>query len=196
MSQKKKCLVILNGPSVVNLKNFLSKEDNILEDFDLIGVNRWVRIFDLLGLTWPKYIVVGKNSLNYNGPFIRKLPQTTFYGIDRLKFPAKNYRLIKTGKMTVYQKTIDMKGALWWSGFYAIQLALQKEYEEIHVFGFTCTNQPDYADTFQRAGIRPANYHKIIAFLQELNEKGLMEKIHFYENMTNHPFRHLIVSDI
>ena len=195
MLQKKKCIIILNGPSVVNLKNFLSKEGNSLEDFDIIGVNRWVRIFDLLGLsTWPTHVVIGKNSLNYNIPLIKQLRQTNFYGIDRLKFPTKNYRLLKTGKMTVYGKSIDMKGALWWSGFYAIQLALQKEYDEIHVFGFTCTNQPDYSDTFQRANIRQPNFQKIITFLQELKEKGLMDKIHFYENMTHHPFRQLINS--
>lgn len=185
---KKKCIVVLNGPSVTKIKDFL--KDKSMADYDMIAVNRWWNIFETLGLKVPTYTVIGKNSLRYNSQLIRRLPQTIFYGID--KFNSPNYRLLKFGSAQVYGKTVNMIGSLWWTGLYAIQLALKKEYDEIHVFGFTCTDMPDYADVYRRAPIKSASIYKITNFLQELKNKDLMEKITFYENPKTHIFRNLI----
>src|SRR3990172_12130531 len=165
----KKCLIVLNGPSVSNINTF-----HIEEPYDIIAVNRWVEVFKRLGLRMPNYVVVGKNSLGYNRNLIRQLPATTFYGIN--KYPAaKNYRQLKFGPAMVYGKKIDMKGALWWSGLYAIQLALKLQYDEIHVFGFTCTDQPDYGDAMRREPIRQGHIVKIIEVLTELKTSGILD---------------------
>ena len=93
MSKKcgKKCVIVLNGPSVCNINNFLKERED--ESFDIIAVNRWVEIFNRFGLRMPNYVIVGKNSLGYNRNLIRQLTSTTFYGID--KYPAKNYHQLK-----------------------------------------------------------------------------------------------------
>jgi len=185
----KKCLIVLNGPSLSNINTFLTEHAD--ETFDIIAVNRWVEIFNRIGLRTPNYVVVGKNSLGYNRQLIHRLHSTIFYGID--KYPARNYHQLKFGPAIVYGKRIDMKGALWWSGLYAIQLALKMQYDEIHVFGFTCTDQPDYGDSMHREPIRSGNIEKILAFLTELKDTGLIgERLRFYENLQTHPFRHLI----
>lgn len=193
MSQSKKCIIILNGPSVHRIRQFTPTLYNHQDKYDLIAVNRWINIYQVLGLPAPDYVVVGKNSLQYNIPLVHKLSETIFYGID--KYPAKNYRQLKFGPTNVYGKRIDMKGALWWTGLYAIQVALKKEYEEIHVFGFTCTNQPDFADRMSRAPIKNGNLKKIVSFLTDLKVKGLMKKITFYEDHVIHPFRNLIFNN-
>ena len=118
------------------------------------------------------------------------MPYTTFYGIDQ--YPSKNYRRLKFGKTKVYGQEIDMKGALWWSGLYALQLALKKEYDEIHIFGFTCTDQPDYKDKMLRSPIRQGNLNNIGVFLSDLKRTGLMDKVTFYEDKENHIFGNLI----
>lgn len=187
---KRKCIIVLNGPSVYKLKMFVSTICENTDKVDIIACNRWFNIFKILELPTPNYVVIGKNSLQYNIPFIKQLPYTTFYGID--PYPMKNYRRLKFGKCKVYGKEIDMKGALWWSGLYALQLALKKEYDEIHIFGFTCTDQPDFKDRLQRAPIKHSNILKIESFLQELKDKGLMDKITFYEDKWNHIFGKLI----
>ena len=185
----RKCLIILNGPSVINVKTFLAEHPT--ENFDIIAVNRWLEIFKRLGLRSPDYVVVGKNSLSYNRPLIKQLPGTIFYGID--KYSAKNYVQLTFGPTLIYGKRIDMKGALWWSGLYAIQLALKLQYDEIHVFGFTCTDQPDYGDLMRREPIRHGNLVKIVQFLTDLKENEITgNKLFFYENMITHPFRQLI----
>jgi hypothetical protein len=186
----KKCLVVLNGPSVESLRQLASSIICHQEQFEIIAVNRWFNIFQILQLPAPNYVIVGKNSLSYNIPFMKKYPYITFYGIDPC--PFKNYRRLQFGRTKVYDQTIDMKGSLWWSGLYAIQLALKKEYKEIHIFGFTCTDQPDYGDRMLRAPIKNSNISKIIEFLKELKDKGLLKKIAFYEDPNTHPFRDLI----
>ncbi len=190
IKNNKKCLVVLNGPSVESLRQLTSSIICHQEQFEIIAVNRWFNIFQILQLPAPNYVIVGKNSLSYNIPFMKKYPYTTFYGIDPC--PFKNYRRLQFGPTKVYDQTIDMKGSLWWSGLYAIQLALKKEYKEIHIFGFTCTDHPDYGDRMLRAPIKNGNISKIIEFLKELKDKGLLKKMAFYEDPTTHPFRDLI----
>ena len=189
---RKKCIIVLNGPSVDNIKTFI--QNHSLKEYDIIAVNRWVNIFRLLKLPNPNFVVVGKNSLQYNRSLIYNLRNTTFYGITG--FDSKNYRKLTFGNHTVYGETINFYGALWWSGIYAIQLALKMEYEEIQVFGFTCSNSPDYQDKAIRAPLPNSNYIKIRLFFKQLLEKGLLNKITFHENWFRHPLRDILQPNV
>ena len=181
----KEVVIICNGPSVVNIKKF------DLNNKDIIAVNRWVNIFRVLKLPMPKYVIVGKNSLKYNLPIILKYTNINFYGLDYNfnninLIQLSNYKKLKFGVINTYNYDINCIDALWWSGFYAIQLALQKEYDKIYIFGMTCNDTNDFKDTFIRTKIPLVNINRIIFFLNEIKKiKDYKEKIYVFENEQN-----------
>lgn len=187
-----KCIVICNGPSV----NLFTTTKLNLDEFDIIVVNRWKHIIDELHIHKnPNYVVVGKNSLGYNLKYIKTYPDTEFHCIDLPKDKPKNCRLLRFGKAKCYGQEIDFTGSLWWSGVYAIQLALKKEYDEIHVFGFTCSNGCDYKDKMVRSPIPKWNLQRIHRFFSELQKSGLNQKIKLYESFEHHPFKKYFTQD-
>lgn len=183
----RKCIVICNGPSVVFFNKF--KVGKNLNDYDFIAVNRWNNIYKKLEIKQPpKHVVIGKNSLRENITNILRYRNTTiFHGIDGYRTRSK-YKRLRFGNEKCYGKTINFLGSLWWSGVYAIQLALKLEYDEINVFGFTCSNAPDAWDRKGRAPIPKNNFNRICAFFDELERNNLLkEKINIYENKEGHP---------
>jgi hypothetical protein len=176
----KKCIIICNGPSV----GFINKFSINFNEYDIIAVNRWNNIFKKLNIPNPKHVIVGKNSFNDNIKNIKSLPNTNFFCIDR--YTAQNCFVLPFGKKKVYGKDINFLGSLWWTGIYAIQFALQMEYDEIHVFGLSCTNENDYKDTMKRALIPRENFERILMFFKELDDNDLLNKISFYENAMSH----------
>lgn len=179
--ENKKCIIICNGPSVVNINNYNYNFD----EYDFIAVNRWNKIFKLFNLKKPKYVIVGKNSLNDNLQNILKNDDILFYGFNN-NIRRNNYKLLKFGNYICYDKVVNCIGSLWWSGIYAIQLAIQKEYDEIHIFGFTCTNGPDFADNYKRAIIPIINIKRVFYFFNELKNKNILKHLHFHEKNKNH----------
>jgi hypothetical protein len=176
----KKCIIICNGPSVEYIKKF-----NInFNEYDIIAVNRWNNVFKKLNIPNPKYVIVGKNSIVDNVQNFKKFPNINFICIDNYNSP--NCYKLYFGPKNVYGKNINFISSLWWTGTYAIQFALQLEYDEIHVFGFSCTNDNDYKDNIKRALIPQINLLRILNFFKELNENNLLNKILFYENIINH----------
>ena len=195
--KKRKCIVICNGPSVTNFNIFRSKvlyeeevglnTENNLSDYDYIAVNRWNNIFRKLKIIKPpSHVVVGKNSFKDNVTNMLRYKNTTFHGFVNYRNRNNNYKLLKFGPAECYDRNVNFIGSLWWSGVYAIQLALKLEYDEIHVFGFTCSNAPDAWDRMRRAPIPRQNYIRICAFFEELNNKQLNDKIIMYENKSTH----------
>lgn len=177
---KTKCIIICNGPSISNIKNYNLN----YEEYDIIAVNRWNNIFNKLKLPHPNIVIIGKNTLDYNKQYINTMCDTQFIGIDPYKH--NNYKQLQFGLKHVYNKTINFHRSLWWTGIYAIQYALQQEYDEIHVFGFTCTNQPDYKDDYNRAPLPYDKFKLITDFFKHIKQNGLSKYIKYYENNT-HP---------
>lgn len=176
----KKCIIICNGPSIEYIKKF-----NInFDDYDIIAVNRWNNIFKKLNIPNPKFVIVGKNSIIDNINNIKKFNNINFICIDNFNSP--NCYTLYFGPKKIYGKNINFIGSLWWTGVYAIQFALQLEYDEIHVFGFSCTNDNDYKDNFKRSLIPNMNLMRILNFFKELEENNLLNKITIYENIKNH----------
>jgi len=176
----KKCIIICNGPSVEYIKKFSIN----YQDYDIIAVNRWNNVFKNLNLPNPKYVIVGKNSIGDNIQNFKKFPNINFICIDNFNSP--NCYNLYFGQKNVYGKNINFIGSLWWTGVYAIQFALQLEYNEIHIFGFSCTNENDYKDNIKRASIPNNNLLRILYFFKELKDNDLLNKISFYENILNH----------
>jgi hypothetical protein len=176
----KKCIIICNGPSIEYIKKF-----NInFDDYDIIAVNRWNNIFKKLNIPNPKFVIVGKNSIIDNINNIKKFNNINFICID--SYNSSNCYTLYFGPKIVYGKNINFISSLWWTGVYAIQFALQLEYDEIHVFGFSCTNENDYKDNIKRAFIPNLNLIKILNFFKELEENNLLNKISIYEITKNH----------
>ena len=200
-NKKRKCIVICNGPSVANFNIFRSKllyekkigiclDDNDMNDYDYIAVNRWNNIFKKLNINKPPtHVVVGKNSFKDNITNMLRHKNTTFHGFANYRNRNNNYKLLRFGPAECYGRTVNFIGSLWWSGVYAIQLALKLEYDEIHVFGFTCSNGPDAWDRMRRAPIPRKNLIRIQAFFEELKNKQLKDKLIIYENKSNHILR-------
>ena len=181
----KEAVIICNGPSISNIRKFN------FDNKDIIAVNRWAGIFRELKLPMPKYVVIGKNSLKYNIPIILKYKNIIFYGLDNNfrninLIGLNNYKKLMFGKKHIYNCDINCIDSLWWSGFYAIQLALQKEYDKIYIFGMTCSNSTDFKDTFVRAPIPQVNINRIVFFLNEIKKiKDYKDKIYVFENEQN-----------
>ena len=184
----KEAVIVCNGPSVENIQNFN------LNNKDIIAVNRWVRVFRNLKLPMPKYVIIGINSIDYNLPIIPKYKNIEFYGINNIYKSQKinyllnfnNYKKLHFGLTNIYNCDINCIDSLWWSGFYAIQLALQKEYDKIYIFGMTCNNSNDYKDSFARAHIPAVNMNRVVLFLNEIKKiKDYKEKIYVFENEQN-----------
>jgi hypothetical protein len=176
----KKCIIICNGPSVELINKFSIN----FNEYDIIAVNRWNSIFKKLNIPNPKFVIVGKNSLSYNIQNIKSLSNTNFICIDNYKAP--NCFTLYFGQKDVYGKNINFTGSLWWTGIYAIQFALQMEYDEIHVFGLSCTNENDYKDVMKRAVIPRENFERILKFFNELEKNNILNRISFYENIMGH----------
>lgn len=185
----KKCIIICNGPSVEIINKFSIN----FEKYDIIAVNRWNNVFKKLNLPNPKFVIVGKNSLIDNINNIKNFPNINFICIDNYNSP--NCYTLYFGPKKVYGKNINFIGSLWWTGVYAIQFALQLEYDEIHVFGFSCTNENDYKDNIKRALIPNINLLRIKNFFNELKENNLLNKVSIYENIINHSILSYFISD-
>jgi hypothetical protein len=177
---KQKCIIICNGPSV---QDILSHKFNYSE-YDIIAVNRWNNIFTKLKLPNPNIVIIGKNTLEYNIPYIKQYPNIKFVGIDT--YPSSNYSLLKFGKHKCYNQDIIMLDAMWWTGVYAIQYALQNEYDEINIFGFTCTNVCDYKDTFRRAHIPYNKVLRMQKYFQYLENMNILNNTNLYESNPDH----------
>jgi hypothetical protein len=176
----KKCIIICNGPSVNLIKNY----NFDYSEYDIIAVNRWNNIFAKLNLPDPNIVIVGKNSLVDNMKNIYKYKKTQFYGLD--KHNAKNYYVVNFNIANCYSKNVIMLNAMWWSGIYAVQHALKNEYQEIHLFGFTCTDQNDYKDTFIRATIPYNKIQRLQKYFSYLKDMDVLKYITLYENNKNH----------
>jgi hypothetical protein len=177
----KKCIIICNGPSVNKIK--ITKPE--FDEYDIIGVNRWKNVFNTLNIPDPDVVLIGKNSYEYNIPFIKKYKETEFVGLYDYKENFDNYKRHKFGVVKCYNKQVNFISSLWWTGIYAIQYALQKEYEEIHVYGFTCTNENDFNDNFTRAGLPQNKVVLIKEFFNKIKEKKLLKYITFHEDKSN-----------
>lgn len=174
---KKKCIIICNGPTVENITKTRLNPQN----YDLIAVNRWHSIFEKLSLPEPNVVIIGKNSYGDNYESIKTMNNTQFLGTEPMKM--KNYKQLFFG----VKNGIEYPTALWWSGIYAIQYALQQKYDEIHVFGFTCTDEKDYKDTMKRAPIPQPHFVKVVKYFQYLKNKNMLKNVYFYEDPMKHP---------
>lgn len=192
---KKKCIIVCNGPSV----STILKHNLDFTQFDIIAVNRWNRIFNILEIKDPDYVVIGKNSLKDNLVNLKYKPDIKYFGIDpyihtnykQLTFGFHNID-IKNNDDNIIKFPINFIGSLWWSGIYAIQLALKLGYEHIYVYGFTCTNDKDYVDTINRSSIPIGNFKRVQWFFNHLRKYGLLNRITFYENKEKHPLRNIL----
>ena len=181
----KTCIIICNGPSVSHFNQVRKQFD--LKNCDIIAVNRWANVFKQLKLDeyTPSDVIVGKNSLYDNIRNITTMSDTMFHGFNNIR--RDNYTKLQFGVSKCYLNCNDtiyfnMIGSLWWSGIYAIQLALKRNYSRIHVFGFTCTNEPDAWDNMRRANIPKTNLNRIQMFFHTMKRAGLLSRITFYEN--------------
>jgi hypothetical protein len=184
----KKCIIICNGPSIHKIKS--QKLD--YSQYDFIAVNRWNDIFKRLKLPTPNVVIVGKNSLDYNKQNIKKYPNTKFFGLD--EYPAKNFSLFTFGEHKCYNQDIMMLNAMWWSGIYAIQYAIKQEYTEIHIFGFTCTDENDYKDKFVRAPIPHYKITRIQKYFEYLLQMNILKYMTLHEHK-NHPLIQYFIND-
>jgi len=231
--KRKQCIVICNGPSIATLQKHKTNID--FNEYDIIAVNRWNRIFNILDIRDPDYVVIGKNSMKDNLMNMKYKPHIKYRGIDplgtnlkkkynincdykQLTFGTHNMKIktkIKTKVKTNEEKSeneneeeeneneneekeievvqpINFIGSLWWSGIYAIQLALKLGYEHISVYGFTCTNDKDYVDVVGRAPIPRKNFIGVRWFFHHLKQYGLLDRITFYEDKQTHPIRDIL----
>jgi hypothetical protein len=178
---KNKCIIICNGPSIINIKKY----NFDFNDYHIIGVNRWINIFKSLNLPLPNTVIIGQNSFEYNKNIINNNNNIKFIGLNK-SYKNQNYSLLKFGNMIKYNKNINFYDSLWWTGIYAIQYALQQEYDEIHIFGFSCNNLNDFNDTLIRANIPSNKIHQILLFFNQLKENNILKYIKIYENNNNH----------
>ncbi len=183
----KKCIIICNGPSIINIKNYNLNYN----EYDIIGINRWDNIFNKMKLPLPNIIIIGKNSFDYNFKYINKFKNIKFIGLNN-EFKSNNYSLLQFGIIKKYNKNINFINSLWWTGCYAIQYALQQEYNEIHIFGFTCNNNNDYSDKLIRAPIPYNKIQMILYFFNNLKNNDILKYIKIYENKNNHLLKEYI----
>lgn len=177
---KDKCIIICNGDSVQNIHQYGIN----YSEYDLIAVNRWDRVFKLLKLPPPNIVIIGKNSLKENLKYINNR-EISFVGIPYHNAP--NYSYLHFGQMECHGKHVEFWDKLWWSGIYAIQYALQKEYKEIYIFGFSCTNANDFRDNIKRAPIPELHFLRVIEYFRYLHKIGLLDICNFAEKYSNHP---------
>lgn len=170
----KRCIVICNGPTVDDI----NKHRDLLDDSYIIAVNNYNSIFTKLKLKKPNALIVS--------PYTKIVKYDK--SIDYYLVEEKNYRQNKVpnnvikqcyfGDMEVYGQNVHFTSSLWLSGTYAIQLALQKEFDEIHIFGYDLTDEPDYASSKNRNNTPIDKKEKIKSFFISLGE--LNNKLTFY----------------
>lgn len=181
---KKECVVICNGPSVIKLSTVRNLGFDLSSKF-IIAVNRWLRVFDILSLPNPNAVVVGAQSLPANSNLIGKFPTIDFYlhsERDAQIYPDfSNVKTTPKGVQQISGNNIFFDATLWWSGTFQIQLALSMGFEKIHIFGFSCTDEPDYADTFNREPIPFGGQSRIEHFFNSLVKAGLDNRLFIYE---------------
>ena len=187
-----KAVIICNGPSVENILKY----KDVLNNSFIIACNRWLPIFKKLGLPRPHLVVIGKNSLEDNIKYINELRNNMEWtGVfSQSEFNSKSPKMLR--KLVNYEplrfgniKGVQHYNSLWWSGFYSLQWAIQNGFEEIHIFGMTCNNYPDYNDVVYRAPIPQEKIELVKRQIKEIKEKvksGVIKsKIVLYEPITH-----------
>ena len=191
----KEVIIIGNGPSVKNIKNF------DINNKSIIAVNRWNSIFKKFNLPDPNYVIIGANSLEYNLNNIYNKKNIKFFCCNNYlkknntiySIKNNNLTLLKFGNLNVYNSNINFYDKLWWSGFYCLQLALILQYDKIHIFGMDCDNNNDYDDNYSRTNIPIASYNRIILFLNELKKiKNYKDIIKVYNEDNNNLIRRVL----
>lgn len=188
----KKAIIITNGPSFNKFIEFIKNNKNLdWREYCIITVNRWARLFNMYYLPLPNIVIIGKNSLPENITFLKNVPTIQFFGVEPCeKIRFQNYTPLTFGLKKSYGVDINHISSLWWSGIYCLQWAIQREFEKIYIFGMSCNNKPDFKDSFIRSPIPSDNMGRVNKYIKELNKIPELNKILFFEEDSDHLFRH------